>query len=103
MPSGPCKSSFPRLPALGLPAFGLAVVLIASGPALAGSGQEISGPKDGAPGAECQGGPCPDTGAQGGAPQGQGPDGTHGRPGQASGPASDTTGGNEGSFADFER
>ncbi|MQX38517.1 hypothetical protein [Roseospira navarrensis] len=61
-----------------------AAALSLPGAAVAGSGQEVSGPS---PSADCQGKPCPDT--SGGKGSG--------------GPATDTTGGTEGTFADFER
>ncbi|SDG42808.1 hypothetical protein [Roseospirillum parvum] len=74
----------------------LAVVApLAAAPAVAGSGQEIQAPPNGAPPTpgDCRGRPC--------GPQGGGQGGAAG--GQASGPATDTTGGTEGTFADFER
>ncbi|SDE17572.1 hypothetical protein [Rhodospira trueperi] len=62
----------------------LVVFALAGAPAaLAGNGQEITGPSS-----DCQGQNCPKP-TDGG--------------GQASGPATDPTGGTEGTFADFER
>ncbi|WP_299437521.1 hypothetical protein [uncultured Rhodospira sp.] len=66
--------------------FGVAIAafsMTSTIPALAGSGQEVTGPSSG-----CQGKNCPDQAGGGG---------------KTAGPATDTTGGNEGSFADFER
>jgi len=60
----------------------MATLLLLSPAALAGSGQQITGPDS-----ACDGKPCP-----GPVPGGQ-----------TSGPATDTTGGTEGTFADFER